>query len=218
MISLIPDDSLQRLQQLFGERFSRFSKIEVQALVTADIEGSVDNGRMRQITGSHATDMTRVLQGLVGKMALIQEGQGRWTRYRLPAENGALHNGRYSVRNGSRSVHNDRHSVHNGSRSVHNADMENEDQEALISMAAPARQKQRLDPAVMEKLILDLCRNRWLSRRQLSDLLQRNPDSLRSRFLTPMVGHGLLQLRYPDKPNRADQAYTAADMGEGEGK
>lgn len=179
---------------------------------------SVDDGRMRQITGSHVTDMTRVLQGLVGKMALIQEGQGRWTRYRLPAENGSLHNGRYSVRNGSRSVHNDRHSVHNGSRSVHNADMENEDQEALLSMVSPARQKQRLDPAVMEKLILDLCRNRWLSRRQLSDLLQRNPDSLRSRFLTPMVGHGLLQLRYPDKPNRADQAYTAAEMGEGEGK
>ena len=225
MISLIPDDSLQRLQQLFGERFSRFNKIEVQALVTADIEGSVDNGRMRQITGSHATDMTRVLQGLVGKMALIQEGQGRWTRYRLPADNGSLHNGRYSVHNdrhsvhnGSRSVHNDRHSVHNGSRSVHNADMKNEDQEALLIMAAPARQKQRLAPEVMEKLILDLCRNRWLSRRQLSDLLQRNPDSLRSRFLTPMVGHGLLRLRYPDKPNRADQAYTAADMGEREEK
>ena len=170
---------------------------------------AVDNVRMCQVTGNHAADITRILQGLVGKKALIQEGRGRWTRYRLPAENGALHNGRYSV-------HNDRHSVRNGSRSVHNADMENEDQEALLSMAAPARQKQRLDPAVMEKLILDLCRNRWLSRRQLSDLLQRNPDSLRSRFLTPMVGHGLLQLRYPDKPNRADQAYTAAEMGEGE--
>jgi ATP-dependent DNA helicase RecG len=44
----------------------------------------------------------------------------------------------------------------------------------------------------------------------MSDLLQRHPDSLRSRFLTSMVEHGLLQLRYPDKPNRTDQAYKTA--------
>jgi len=50
-----------------------------------------------------------------------------------------------------------------------------------------------------------------LTRNQLSELLDRNPDGLRSRFLTPMVAHGRLRLRYPDKPNRADQAYTAGD-------
>lgn len=31
-------------------------------------------------------------------------------------------------------------------------------------------------------------------------------------MLTPMVAHGRLRLRYPDKPNRADQAYTADDL------
>ena len=59
----------------------------------------------------------------------------------------------------------------------------------------------------MESIILQLCQDHWLTRRQISDLLQRNPESLRSRLLTPMVEHGLLQLRYPDRPNRADQAY-----------
>ena len=44
---------------------------------------------------------------------------------------------------------------------------------------------------------------------ELAELLDRHPDGLRQRFLNPMVGHGLLRLRYPDKPNRADQAYTA---------
>ena len=38
----------------------------------------------------------------------------------------------------------------------------------------------------------------------------RNPDGLRSRFLSQMVRHDILRLRYPDKPNRTDQAYTAA--------
>jgi ATP-dependent DNA helicase RecG len=69
----------------------------------------------------------------------------------------------------------------------------------------------------MESIILQLCKDRWLSRRQLSDLLQRNPEGLRARFLISMVAHGLLRLRYPDRPNRADQAYqTANPNGNGE--
>ncbi len=63
----------------------------------------------------------------------------------------------------------------------------------------------------MESIILQLCKDHWLTRKQMSDLLQRNPDSLRSRFLTSMVEHGLLQLRYPDKPNRTDQAYKTTE-------
>jgi hypothetical protein len=70
--------------RIFGTDFSRFSKLEVQALVTANLERAVDKARMRQITGGHAADMTKLLQTLVAKGTLTQEGQGRWTRYRLP--------------------------------------------------------------------------------------------------------------------------------------
>jgi ATP-dependent DNA helicase RecG len=63
----------------------------------------------------------------------------------------------------------------------------------------------------MEQVLLQLCRGRWLTRHELSVLVNRNSESLRQRFLNPMIEHGLLQLRYPDKPNRADQAYTVAD-------
>jgi hypothetical protein len=44
--------------------FSSFPKLEVQALVTADLERTEDNARMRQITGGHAADMTKLLQTL----------------------------------------------------------------------------------------------------------------------------------------------------------
>ena len=223
MISLIPEDSLHRLQRLFGTRFSRFDQIEIQALVTADIEGVVDNVRMRQITGNHAADITRILQGLVGKNALIQEGRGRWTRYRLPSEDDSPHNEGHSPHNEGHSPHNEGHSLHNEGHSphneghsLHNGQADDDDMQELMIIAAPARKKQRLSPQDMEQLILELCRDRWLSRRKLSSLLQRNAESLRSRFLVPMVEHGLLRLRYPDKPNRTDQAYTAVDMREGE--
>lgn len=68
-----------------------------------------------------------------------------------------------------------------------------------------------MSPKDMEKIVLDLCRGRWLSRNEIATLVARNSEGLRQRFLNPMVEHGLLRLRYPDKPNRTDQAYTAAN-------
>ena len=198
MVSLIPEESLARLEELFGEKFSKFNKNEVQALVTADVEGVVDNSRMRQICTIHAADVTRLLQGLVAKGALVQEGQGRWSRYRLPETSHSVH------KVAGDSVHKVGDSVHKAAGdSVHSAE--------LLAIAQPARSQKRLQPAEMERIILELCQGRWLTRNQLSGLLDRNPDGLRSRFLTPMVAHGHLRLRYPDKPNRADQAYTAGD-------
>ena len=179
MISLIPEESLAKLTAAFGGRFAHCSALEVQALVTADVEYGVDNARMRQITGGHAADMTKVLQGLVGKKMLAQEGQGRWSRYRLPLA------------------------------------PDSEQNDRLLRIAAPARSQQRLPPQQMEAIILDLCRERWLTRNQLAELLARHPDGLRQRFLNPMVTHGLLCLRYPDKPNRTDQAYTTNGVVQG---
>jgi ATP-dependent DNA helicase RecG len=79
----------------------------------------------------------------------------------------------------------------------------------VLKIASPARRNRRLSPHEMELLILKLCHGRWLTKHQLAELLKRNADGLRSRFITPMVQHGLLRLRYPETPNRADQAYTA---------
>ena len=67
MISLIPEESLNRLKSIFEATFTNFDKLEIQALVTADIEKYVDNIRMRQITGKHPADITKLLQGLVEK-------------------------------------------------------------------------------------------------------------------------------------------------------
>lgn len=58
-----------------------------------------------------------------------------------------------------------------------------------------------------QTVILTLCKDQWLTRRQISALVGRNSDGLRARFLTPMVEHERLELRYPDKPKRTDQAY-----------
>ena len=201
MMSLIPDESLARLKQRFGTKFERFTPLEVQALVTADLENGVDNARMRQITSKHSTDITKLLQKLVGKKILIQDGQGRGTRYRLPSEPDSLYKGSDSLYKGS-------DSLHKGSDSLHKRESFDNDLDQLMKIAEPGRERRRLSTKEMESILLRICENRWLTRRKLAELLNRNEEGLRSRFLSPMVEHGLLCLRYPDKPNRVDQAYT----------
>lgn len=52
------------------------------------------------------------------------------------------------------------------------------------------------------------CMGRYLTAVQIGELMQRNPAGIRNRFLTPMVEEGKLRRKFPDDPNRPDQAYT----------
>lgn len=214
MVSLFPPESVSRLEGFFGEKFKSFPPLEVQALLAADLEGAVDNARMRQITGAHATDITRALQGLVAKGALVQEGQARGSRYRLPVEickansiDGSVHKEIDSVHNGSSSVHKEVDSIH--TQYAGNIEMTQEVEALLRKIAAPAVEKKRLSNIEIEQIIQKLCDGRWLTRNQIATFLNRNPDGVRSRFLSSMVRHRILRLRFPDKPNRADQAYIS---------
>lgn len=70
----------------------------------------------RQVRTLHATDVTRLLQGLVAKGAMVQEGQVRWSRYRLP-------DGARSIHKPEDSEHKRGRSVHKGGRSEHGDDV-----------------------------------------------------------------------------------------------
>ncbi len=200
MISLIPEETHTKLKKRFGSKFSKFTELEVQALVTADLEEWVDNARMRQITSSHPSDITKLLQNLVSQGILMQDGQGRWSRYRLPPESDSL-----PMRTDSLSMGTD--SLPIGTDSLHKTQVSDIELNKLIELARPSKENRRLHPSEMNAIILQLCEGRWISRRQLADLLNRNAERIRSRFLSPMVEQGLLRLRYPEKPNRVDQAY-----------
>ena len=83
MVSLIPQEVDHALRQRFGNRFAMLDKTAVQAVVTAQLEGSVTNSRMQEITGEHAKDITSVLQSLVRDGLLTQQNQRRWASYRV---------------------------------------------------------------------------------------------------------------------------------------
>lgn len=177
MVSLIPDEVDQTLRVRFGERFAKLDKTAVQAVVTAQVEGSVTNARMQEITGEHSKDITGVLQGLVPDGLLTQQNQRRWASYRVAEDSPQL-----------------------GDDSPHLPP-------ELLSLAGPARLKGEQPAAEMQALVLRLCDGRWLTSKDLAALLNRDAENLQSRVLGGMVKKGLLELRFPDVPNRPDQAY-----------
>jgi ATP-dependent DNA helicase RecG len=79
-----------------------------------------------------------------------------------------------------------------------------------MALAEPVRSTRRSNASVTRRVILALCRDRFLSLRQLSHFLARGQESLRDDFISPMVKERALELRYPDKPSRRDQAYRAS--------
>jgi len=201
MVSLIPDEVDRALRQRFGERFAKLDTTAVQAVVTAQVEGSVTNARMQEITGEHSKDITDVLQALVRDGLLTQQNQRRWASYRVAGDSRQLAEDSRHLTHDSRHLMED--SRHFGEESSHL-------NPALLSLAEPARRKAKLPTAEMQTLVLRLCESRWLTSRDLADLLSRDPENLQRRILTGLVKQGLLALRYPGVPNRPDQAYRTS--------
>jgi len=207
MVSMLPEDSVARLEEQFGRRFTSLSPLEVQALVTAELEDGVSNSRMQEISSEHPADLTRMLQGLVGKGCLRQLGQKRGAVYRLPEH--AHRGGTTLAHEQCDSLHKPADSLHKDVDSLHSGrGISQEEFAHLDAIAAPGRSRRRLPPQEMRKLVCTLCRGRYLSAAALGELLGRSPTGLQYRILRPMVTEGLLVLRYPESLNRPDQAYT----------
>lgn len=84
----------------------------------------------------------------------------------------------------------------------------------LWRLAAPARARPRMRIDTLKSLIETLCQGRWLTSRELGQLLAREPDNLQTRVLTAMVREQRLVMRHPDVPNRPDQAYQKLGPGQ----
>jgi ATP-dependent DNA helicase RecG len=211
MVSLIPDEVDQALRVRFGDRFAKLDKTAVQAVVTAQLEGSVTNSRMQGITGEHSKDITGVLQNLVRDGLLTQQNQRRWASYRVAED---------SPQSGEDSPHLELNSPQSSPQLTGDSPQlpPNSPQldrlaglspeiQGLLPIAEPARKNKKLPVNQLKNIIEHLCEGRWLATSELAALVDRDAEKLQSRFLTAMVREGVLELKYPDVRNRPDQAY-----------
>ena len=86
MISLMPAECTEYLQNLYGTKYSNLEKEPQIILATAYLENGVSNVRMQSILGMHSMDIGRILADLVEQKMLIADKKGRWTSYRINRE------------------------------------------------------------------------------------------------------------------------------------
>lgn len=214
LVSMLPDAVFAALQTRFGDGLDALDTDAVQVLATAETEGSVSNRRLQEILTSHRRDITGLLQSLVRGGFLVPDGVGRGTRYELGE--GMARPGLGANPPDSGLVPPDSAAVPPDSGLIPPDSASDVSEEALLPIAEPVRSTQRTDPTVTRRVILELCTNRFLSLKQLSVLLARGQETLRDGFVSPMIKEGVLELRYPEKPSRRDQAYrTRRDVSGG---
>lgn len=81
----------------------------------------------------------------------------------------------------------------------------------LELIAQEPRTKKKLSKQLMREVLIKLCKEQFVTRQCLAELVARNPDSLRQQYLTDLVGEKVLSLAFPQTPTDSRQAYIAVE-------
>ncbi len=204
MASLIPEAVETELKEIVGDRYCNLSELERTILTLThkyNMYGGISNGDIQLYRQEHPREIGDCLRKLVKNDWLTQEGRGRGTYYFLatqhkPEETMSLPNSEQNLE--SNSEHYDPSSEH--------SEISSEQYEVLQKIAAPVREKGRVNRELVESTILKLCSEHFLPLRTLATLLGREPNSIRNHYISSMLDRGLLQLKYPEI-NHPQQAY-----------
>lgn len=229
MSSLVSPEIIQDLQARLGARFEELPELGRLALITAASESLVSNSRLREISTEHPADITKVLGSLVKEGLLQQAGSGRGMIYFTPWQfpeffEHPQSEGQHLLQ-GVPSIPQELNSLppeliekppelteSTTSLELKPTYLEWNDVPVLMRVALEAAAssvsaKRRASPEVMQHAVEQLCEGRYLGRRVLAHLLNRNADDLLKRTLNPMVAAGSLQTAHPSASDPR-QAYT----------
>lgn len=79
----------------------------------------------------------------------------------------------------------------------------------LEKLASMPREKKKMNREAFEEVVLAVCEGHYLTLQALSELLNRQPASLRNGYLSQMVRDKKLILAFPTTPTHERQAYCA---------
>ena len=205
MISLLPEESIRMLDELFGQKFRQLPELEGIILITAATEGFVQHARIKEISSEHSKDITSALAHLVQKNMLEKEGETRGSMYYLPGKRLPDTNSLFSD---NEEMNSPDLGLNSPDLGLNSPDLKKKFLSCLQSMGYD-KMPGKLNSENMKKIILELCEDDFLSLKDLAKFLQRDPKSIQEQYLTPFLTEGLLELKYPDTKNHPNQAYRS---------
>jgi ATP-dependent DNA helicase RecG len=165
MVSLVPEEALAGMRQIFGKDIDGLGAEELQAIATAYIDNRVTNARLQELLDTHPADISRMLAGLCERGYLISDNKRRWTSYRLNvgSDTGGIDDS--SGHNGEDSIHKGEDSIHKGGDPTYkdgDSAQESSDAKELAAIAGAVAQSRRASPLAVRNAIELLCMNRFL--------------------------------------------------------
>ncbi len=233
--SLLDDEAVEALRHRFAPRFDSLDRDAKVILVTTFEEHSTTHERLMEVLDDiHSRDLTLKLDQLVNKGFLNRLGSGRGSYYELTGENGAsadvapptlfdLHNSSHDSdphsHDSDPSIHDSDPSIHDSDPSIHDSDEKPPFETAtnpgewsqLQQIAQPIAEMGRVPRERMEKILLQLCRDGFRTRKDLARLVNRTEGYLQQNYLTPLVDAGRLQPRHPERKTHPCQAYRTSN-------
>lgn len=223
--NLLDDDELTWLGELGKDGLTDAQK---HGLVVARRTGKVTNAVLRDLCGLDSLSASRELRALRDKGLLVMKGKAAATFYvleqsllekepveRAPAVRETGGEKRYGDEqkrygNEQKSYGNEQKRYGNDEKGYGNVPA------SIAQDLAKLGKKAAIDET--RRLIAELCRLAPRTRRELAELLRRDPKYLTEKHLRPMVEAGTLTLARPNEPRHPDQAYIAVVDENGESR
>jgi ATP-dependent DNA helicase RecG len=186
---------------------------QVAALVYIRNNKRITNREYQELNSVDSVTATKELKYLLQNELIIQNGTRGGAFYTLVN----VEENSYNKEGGSTNKEeNSTNKVDNSHNKQENSTFKEDEyiqNEKLLQISKLAREKKRLAPTEMLKLIIELCSIKPLMLKDLTQLLNRSENSIRSK-LGELVRVDKLQLLYPNQINHPKQAYITVKHGD----
>ena len=223
MSSILPEETLHALRQMFGDEIDTLGKNELTILATCHIEGEISNSRLQYLIDLHRTDITATLQDLCKKGYLVSEYKGRWTTYHLientafnknsiiESENEETSSAKVDTSDFKVDTSGSKVDTSGAKVDTSGANMENSIFTGVTStykmdIVSEEDTRRRLPKAVLEERIIEACKDRFLTLEEISTKVNKDVKYLKNKVIRRLIDKNVLERLYPSI-NHPNQAY-----------
>ena len=198
MISLLPDDAVIKLKELFDGKVESLSQDELTALVTCYSENEISNSQLQYIVPQHRSDITKMLKKLCNEGFLVSKGNGRGTKYHVNEPEGKV---RISESCSERKVESSEGKVESSERKV-------ESSEGKVESSGQT--KKRLSFEDLQAQIITIAQD-YVTMEEIAINTQKKLQYLVNKIIPRMLQAGTIERLYPGVPSHPKQKYKATN-------
>ncbi|OBX75441.1 hypothetical protein A9308_09670 [Moraxella atlantae] len=227
-------------EMLWLKQFDSLTDTEAEVLILAKKMGQITNKDIRENVGLDTLQASSILRKFCKNNYLLQHGKSSNSYYLLNScyvdnsdslseknSNTGNNEPRHSnndlstgINEPSTSINEPNTSINERSTSINDviiikevADLSNAMLLNLQSIVAFARAKGRFTPEQSKSIVLQICQKQFMSSSILKHFLNREVDTIRRNYLSPLLKEGLLELAYPKTLQHPNQAYRTTEKG-----